>query len=165
VEGAAGDWVFTLGVHVSSRQRASAAGFERVFRFWISFYGLRTQGGLTPLAAEVPRWDGCSRIHRRAGLAHGVAGDLQFDAMTVVLGGLRECQHTFRWASPVLDSGRSSSPSLYWRRVAGRGLGRGMETLSELGHRTSRSTAIYLKLDSEELRAVALPLPVVGGAP
>ena len=59
-------------------------GFERVFRLWISFYGLGTQGGLTPLAAEVPRWDGPSRVHRRAGLAHGVAGDLQFDAMTVV---------------------------------------------------------------------------------
>lgn len=41
-----------------------------------------------------------------------------------------------------------------------------MKTISDLlGHRTSRSTAIYLKLDSEELRAVALPLPVVGGAP
>lgn len=40
-----------------------------------------------------------------------------------------------------------------------------MKTISDLlGHRTSRSTAIYLKLDSEELRAVALPLPVVGGA-
>lgn len=41
-----------------------------------------------------------------------------------------------------------------------------MKTISDLlGHRTSRSTAIYLKLDSEELRAVALPLPIVGGAP
>ena len=41
-----------------------------------------------------------------------------------------------------------------------------MKTISDLlGHRSSRATAIYLKLDSEELRAVALPLPVVGGAP
>lgn len=41
-----------------------------------------------------------------------------------------------------------------------------LKTISDLlGHRSSRSTAIYLKLDSEELRAVALPLPVVGGAP
>lgn len=41
-----------------------------------------------------------------------------------------------------------------------------MKTISDLlGHRATRSTAIYLKLDSEELRAVALPLPNVGGAP
>lgn len=41
-----------------------------------------------------------------------------------------------------------------------------MKTISDLlGHRTSRSTAVYLKLDTEELRAVALPLPIVGGAP
>ena len=40
-----------------------------------------------------------------------------------------------------------------------------MKTISDLlGHRTSRSTAVYLKLDSEELRAVALPLPIAGGA-
>lgn len=40
-----------------------------------------------------------------------------------------------------------------------------MKTISDLlGHRASRSTAIYLKLDSEELRAVALPLPNAGGA-
>ena len=39
-----------------------------------------------------------------------------------------------------------------------------MKTISDLlGHRASRSTAIYLKLDSEELRAVALPLPNVEG--
>ena len=41
-----------------------------------------------------------------------------------------------------------------------------MKTISDLlGHRSSRSTAIYLKLDSEELRAVALPLPTAEGAP
>lgn len=41
-----------------------------------------------------------------------------------------------------------------------------MKTISDLlGHRSSRSTAIYLKLDSEELRAVALPLPIAGEAP
>ncbi len=40
-----------------------------------------------------------------------------------------------------------------------------MKTISDLlGHRSSRSTAIYLKLDSEELRAVALPLPTAEGA-
>ncbi|MGH8223698.1 MAG: tyrosine-type recombinase/integrase [Woeseiaceae bacterium] len=40
-----------------------------------------------------------------------------------------------------------------------------IKTISDLlGHRTSRSTATYLKLDSEELRAVALPLPIAGGA-
>jgi integrase/recombinase XerD len=40
-----------------------------------------------------------------------------------------------------------------------------MNTISDLlGHRSSRSTAIYLKLDSEELRAVALPLPTGEGA-
>jgi integrase/recombinase XerD len=40
-----------------------------------------------------------------------------------------------------------------------------MKTISDLlGHRSSRSTAIYLKLDSEELRAVALPLPTGEGA-
>jgi integrase len=40
-----------------------------------------------------------------------------------------------------------------------------MKTISDLlGHRASRSTAVYLKLDSEELRAVALSLPKVGGA-
>jgi integrase len=40
-----------------------------------------------------------------------------------------------------------------------------VKTISDLlGHRASRSTAVYLKLDSEELRAVALPLPNVGGA-
>ena len=38
-----------------------------------------------------------------------------------------------------------------------------MKTISDLlGHRASRSTAAYLKLDSEELRAVALPLPIAG---
>ena len=41
-----------------------------------------------------------------------------------------------------------------------------MKTISDLlGHRASRSTAVYLKLDSEELRSVALPLPIAGGAP
>lgn len=41
-----------------------------------------------------------------------------------------------------------------------------MKTISDLlGHRATRSTAIYFKLDSEELRAVALPLPNAGGAP
>jgi len=40
-----------------------------------------------------------------------------------------------------------------------------LKTISDLlGHRASRSTAVYLKLDSEELRAVALPLPNAGGA-
>jgi integrase/recombinase XerD len=40
-----------------------------------------------------------------------------------------------------------------------------MKTISDLlGHRSSRSTAVYLKLDSEELRGVALPLPNVEGA-
>jgi len=34
-----------------------------------------------------------------------------------------------------------------------------------LGHRGSRSTAIYLKLDTDELRAVSLPLPTAEGAP
>jgi site-specific recombinase XerD len=40
-----------------------------------------------------------------------------------------------------------------------------MKTISDLlGHRASRSTAVYLKLETEELRAVALPLPKTGGA-
>lgn len=40
-----------------------------------------------------------------------------------------------------------------------------MKTISDLlGHRASRSTAVYFKLDSEELRSVTLPLPNVGGA-
>lgn len=40
-----------------------------------------------------------------------------------------------------------------------------MKTISDLlGHRASRSTAVYLKLESEELRTVALPLPKAGGA-
>jgi len=41
-----------------------------------------------------------------------------------------------------------------------------MKTISDLlGHRASASTAIYLKLNSEELRAVALPLPGLEVAP
>lgn len=40
-----------------------------------------------------------------------------------------------------------------------------MKTISDLlGHRSGRSTAIYLKLDCEELRAVALPLPTAEDA-
>lgn len=39
-----------------------------------------------------------------------------------------------------------------------------MKTISDLlGHRASRSTAIYLKLDSEELRSVALSVPSMRG--
>lgn len=34
-----------------------------------------------------------------------------------------------------------------------------------LGHRGSRSTAIYLKLDTDELRAISLPLPTAEGTP
>lgn len=41
-----------------------------------------------------------------------------------------------------------------------------LKTISDLlGHRASASTAIYLKLNSEELRAVALPLPNEEGTP
>lgn len=41
-----------------------------------------------------------------------------------------------------------------------------LKTIADLlGHRASASTAIYLKLNSEELRAVALPLPGVEGTP
>ncbi len=41
-----------------------------------------------------------------------------------------------------------------------------LKTISDLlGHRASASTAIYLKLNSEELRAVALPLPGMEGTP
>jgi integrase len=39
-----------------------------------------------------------------------------------------------------------------------------LKTISDLlGHRSGRSTAIYLKLDCEELRAVALPVPTAEG--
>ena len=41
-----------------------------------------------------------------------------------------------------------------------------LKTISDLlGHRAGASTAIYLKLNSEELRTVALPLPSVEGTP